>query len=225
MLEVKGRRAMPLSSLSRTPSRASWPTHRSTRQSGILRKRWNVLRFSNHLILLAVLQAVTSEFSSVRQLSFGTTWFYLQTKHNLQVSPLWNSSSSDLKGRDLVYTFANPSLKVCNIPKERLSYAPTNSTFVDVTVAGDGIRNRIRGWRYLSDPSLSHHFYTYFTIDFSLRCGVYETKYTSYYKPWQLCVHAFPDWQASDPTPSQFSVRKWWNGDPPNGFFVFLSRS
>ena len=78
---------------------------------------------------------------------------------------LWNSSTTNDKGRKTEEFLLQKNLNICNKPLSDLNFTPLNTTFVDVTVAGDGIIGKIKTWRFLSQTSLSYHPYIYLTID------------------------------------------------------------
>lgn len=77
-------------------------------------------------------------------------------------NPLWNSRVLDKKGRELEHLINQHSLYIVNTPKEKLSFLPTGSSFLDVTLAGDNIK--LKNWRFLPDPSLSDHPYIIFEV-------------------------------------------------------------
>ena len=54
-------------------------------------------------------------------------------------SPLWNSDFTDIKGCELEDAWANLDLGRCNIPINQLNHVPTNTAFIDITVAGANI--------------------------------------------------------------------------------------
>ena len=85
--------------------------------------------------------------------------------HNL----LWNSSHTDTRGRDLENIIVAHDLNICNLQKRHLNYVPTNTTFVDITITGDNIIDKITDWRYLSTPSFSDHHYIYFVANLEPR--------------------------------------------------------
>ena len=78
---------------------------------------------------------------------------------------LWNSERNDLKGTNLEDLFLTNELNVCNIPKSNLDFVPTATSFIDITVAGDSLVNKLENWRYLNTPSLSDHHYIYFSVN------------------------------------------------------------
>ena len=78
---------------------------------------------------------------------------------------LWNSSSTDRKGSELEHLLIRNELNVCNKHRSRLNFVPSGTSFIDVTIMGDSVFRKLKDWRFLSTPSLSDHFYIYFTID------------------------------------------------------------
>ena len=58
-------------------------------------------------------------------------------------SPLLNGNYTDTRGRELEEACMNFSLNVCNVPKNNLDYVPSNTTLVDVTVAGDVANDKL----------------------------------------------------------------------------------
>ena len=78
-------------------------------------------------------------------------------------NPLWNSSNSDDKGRELEEIIAEISLNICNSTSD-LFRNLKGTTHVDVTLAGDEAYNNMREWQYLMIPSLSDHLYIMFIL-------------------------------------------------------------
>ena len=78
---------------------------------------------------------------------------------------LWNSSTTNDKGRKTEEFLLEKNLNICNKLLRDLNFSPLNTTFVDVTVAGEGIIGKIETWRFLSQTTFSDHPYIYFTID------------------------------------------------------------
>jgi hypothetical protein len=71
--------------------------------------------------------------------------------------PLWNSAYTDQKGTELLDIILNKEFSIANTLLEDLSVIPQNTTFVDVTLAGNNIGDKISNWHYLDLPSLSDH--------------------------------------------------------------------
>lgn len=76
---------------------------------------------------------------------------------------LWNSSSIDARGKTLEETLAALSITIENKNANRLTYIPSNTSFIDVTGAGAHIR--IVDWHFPDFPSLSDHPYIMFSVD------------------------------------------------------------
>ena len=69
--------------------------------------------------------------------------------------PLWNSAYTDQKGAELLDIILNKEFSIANTLLEDLSVIPQNTTFVDVTLAGNNIGDKISNWHYFDLPSLS----------------------------------------------------------------------
>ena len=79
---------------------------------------------------------------------------------------MWNSTRTDEDGRHLEDFILSYNLNIINPPKENLRFIPQGTTFVDITIAGTGIAMKVAEWQYVTKPSLSDHFYIYFTVNF-----------------------------------------------------------
>ena len=63
--------------------------------------------------------------------------------------PLWNSPYTDPKGTELLNIISEEQLSCANILREELSFILQHTSFVDVTLAGHSIRDKILNWCYL----------------------------------------------------------------------------
>ena len=72
---------------------------------------------------------------------------------------LWNSRYTDDRGETLEAFILNHDLSIKNSGASPLAL---NTTYVDVTLAGDSLR--VNNWRYLADESLSDHPYIFFEV-------------------------------------------------------------
>lgn len=70
-------------------------------------------------------------------------------------NPLWGSPRVDAKGVELEELLACKPLHLANLPLDELSYRPSGTSFIDVTLHGSGIE--VADWRYADLPSLSDH--------------------------------------------------------------------
>ena len=84
-------------------------------------------------------------------------------------SPLWNSATTDNKGREFEDFLTTTSLNLLNVMNSNLQYVPTKSSFVDVTVGGDDIR--VFSWKFLTIDSMSDHPLIFFQIECPNRAG------------------------------------------------------
>jgi Endonuclease-reverse transcriptase/Reverse transcriptase (RNA-dependent DNA polymerase) len=82
-------------------------------------------------------------------------------------SPLWNSKTTDAKGKELENILITHELNICNKPRAHLSYTPANTTFIDVTITGDELFQKVVDWRFLSKSAFTDHEYIYFKMDLS----------------------------------------------------------
>jgi hypothetical protein len=82
-------------------------------------------------------------------------------------SQAWNSVRSDHIGVDLELCFLNNALSVTNVNLKLLSHKPSNTSFVDVTLAGDSVS--LNCWQYPAYPSLSDHPFISFRVPFGCR--------------------------------------------------------
>ena len=76
---------------------------------------------------------------------------------------LWNSVSTDDKGKDLENLISRFPISVTNISKDKLPFLPTKTSFIDVTL--HGAETKTNCWKYLDEPSLSDHPYIYFLVN------------------------------------------------------------
>jgi len=79
-------------------------------------------------------------------------------------NPLWNSTFTDDKGRELEDLMLSNQLDLLNVPAAELAWVPAGTSFIDVTLAGDEVFQHLQNWKYLDFHSLSDHPYIYFTI-------------------------------------------------------------
>ena len=77
---------------------------------------------------------------------------------------LWNSPTTDERGMELEEILLTNNLNIINPPESFLSFKPPHTTFVDVTIMGDSVAEKVTRWNYLSTPSLSDHYYIYFSL-------------------------------------------------------------
>ena len=82
-------------------------------------------------------------------------------------SPLWNSRTTDGKGKELESILITHELNICNKPIAQLSYTPPSTTFIDVTVTGDELFQKVVDWRFLPKSAFSDHEYIFFVVDLS----------------------------------------------------------
>ena len=83
--------------------------------------------------------------------------------------PLWNSIYTDQKGKELLDIIVNNQLSIVNTIRADLSMIPQHTSFVDVTHAGNHIRDKISNWHFLDIPSLSDHPFIRFDLSTQLR--------------------------------------------------------
>ena len=57
------------------------------------------------------------------------------------------------------------NLSLINPPEEQLEFKPAHTTFVDLTLMGYKIAEKVVQWRFLTTLSLSYHYYIYFTLN------------------------------------------------------------
>jgi ribonuclease HI len=76
--------------------------------------------------------------------------------------PLWNSRSEDKKGQELISVLSRLPLSVANSPISELTFTPSNTAFIDITLTGDNIL--CSQWSFLDYPSLSDHPYITYMI-------------------------------------------------------------
>lgn len=74
----------------------------------------------------------------------------------------WNSPYTDPKGEELEVLITDNRLNIVNVPRAQLDFVPGNTSFLDLTLAGDKVN--ISHWRFLSTPSCSNHPYVYFEV-------------------------------------------------------------
>ena len=74
---------------------------------------------------------------------------------------LWGSSYCDARGDDMEDFVRARNLNILNV-KPRSASAPSGTSFVDITLAGD--KTQVSNWRYLDFDSLSDHPLIYFEI-------------------------------------------------------------
>ncbi|KZS06380.1 Uncharacterized protein APZ42_030179 [Daphnia magna] len=77
-------------------------------------------------------------------------------------SPVWNSHSTDKKGKELENLIARFFLKVENANADSLNFIPAGTAFVDVTLLGGDTNTT--SWQFLQDHSLSDHPYIFFLL-------------------------------------------------------------
>jgi ribonuclease HI len=77
-------------------------------------------------------------------------------------SPLWNSSTANPRGRELEALLARFPLNVCNQPVANLPFTPTETSFIDVTLASNSVT--VSNWHFPDIPSLSDHPFISFTV-------------------------------------------------------------
>ncbi len=75
---------------------------------------------------------------------------------------LWNSATTDRKGKDLESFILARRLTVANKNKSSLEFIPPNTSFVDLTLVGDCVN--VKKWVFLSFETFSDHPYIYFEI-------------------------------------------------------------
>ncbi len=88
------------------------------------------------------------------------------------MNPLWNSKTLDDKGSAMEDFCRSLGLTVCNVALHNLSHCPTNTSFPDITLAGDYAN--ISQWRFLDIPSLSDHPYISFVLSVSNQTNVHS---------------------------------------------------
>lgn len=71
------------------------------------------------------------------------------------LNPLWNSRTLDDRGRAFEEFFRALGLNIVNVELSQLEPIPTNTSFLDMTSAGDLLR--LSEWKFLDIPSLSDH--------------------------------------------------------------------
>lgn len=75
---------------------------------------------------------------------------------------LWNSATTDRKGKDLESFILSRRLTVANKNKSALDFIPPKTSFVDLTLVGDCVK--VKRWMFLSFETFSDHPYIYFEI-------------------------------------------------------------
>jgi hypothetical protein len=77
-------------------------------------------------------------------------------------SPAWNSVRSDHIGVDLELCFLNNPLSISNVDFNLVSHKLSNTSFVDVTLAG--VSASLSCWQYPAYPSLADHSFISFSV-------------------------------------------------------------
>ena len=80
-------------------------------------------------------------------------------------NPLWNSPCLNPRGSELESLLARYPLNIANLPIADLPFNPPETSFIDVTLAGNAIP--YQNWHYPDIPSLSDHPFIYFEVAFS----------------------------------------------------------
>ena len=75
---------------------------------------------------------------------------------------LWNSKRNDVKGLELEHLLSKFPINISNKDLKTLSFAPQNTSFLDLTLHGDKLETS--NWIYLDIPSLSDHPYICFSV-------------------------------------------------------------
>ena len=78
------------------------------------------------------------------------------------LNPLWNSRTLDDKGRTFEEFFRAMGLNIINVELGQLEHQPTNTSFLDITTAGDLLH--LSEWKFLDTPSLSDHPFIHFSL-------------------------------------------------------------
>jgi hypothetical protein len=78
---------------------------------------------------------------------------------------LWGSSHTDAKGTAMESAIIAKNLNILNIAPDECLFTPLDTSFIDITLAGDKLSNI--SWSYLDLPSLSDHPYINFTFGLS----------------------------------------------------------
>ena len=91
------------------------------------------------------------------QLSRAVVCFHANAKNEL-----WNNSFTEKTDSDIENILSLLPLSVVNIGTDDLHHVPSNTSFIDVTAAGDQIK--IRDWFYLPIPLFSDHPQIFFPV-------------------------------------------------------------
>jgi hypothetical protein len=86
--------------------------------------------------------SVPSPFSALSLLLLNHPYLFPNTIIGLDSNakhPLWNSRFEDKKGQELTNILSRLPLSVANRPISELSFIPSNTTFIDITLTGDNI--------------------------------------------------------------------------------------
>ena len=98
-------------------------------------------------------------------------------------SPLWNSKCSNARGRELESLLARFPLYVCNLPADSLQFAPAETSFIDVTLAGNSVE--VHNWHFPDIPSLSDHPFISFELPCSSRRSARSARAFNFLPPLQ----------------------------------------
>jgi hypothetical protein len=121
-----------------------------------------------HIIAMYARPSIPSPFSALSLLLLNHPYLFPNIIIGLDSNakhPLWNSRFEDKKGQKLTSILSRLPLSVANRPISELSFIPSNTAFIDITLTGDNIS--CSQWSFLDYNSLSDHRYITYTISHS----------------------------------------------------------